>query len=561
MAVELHVMFAGKLPGKAALTRAMKDLGFPVSIPAGGGSLEKHSGFLPMKLRGQKSGVEFDVYDKRAHIKEVAGEDFDPRFERLASFRWGGDEDEMLCALCTAAALAKLVDGVVLDEDGRLSAEQAIEQARQNLETAKPPDPRYGTRPADIKRYLKPLLELRSDLVVVGRMLLIRPVRHLLRGAFFDRTSDKYRFSITGYVQPLYGPSISLGFDTSFKGAPNVVWQPHFAAQLFDTLASDLFARWGPVTTLDGFANALIAKNGIYRESILCLALAGEWDRAAECVERSEREVTREREIDEIKKLWERLTADIDGVCAKLHKWEAETVKALKLERIWEPSPFPVELPASERSRLAEPLFLPTPWIPSPPGLWQEVPTQPGEVRFAKRYWRSDGDLILPGALSVEEAKERHEALEDYVMVARLTDGLLLIIRFSGWDRNDPKVQTYASTWSPSLSLDIELHGASRFVAVRTSTDWHRTGVLQLWCIDVDEWRPRRSIWLCYIRAEDDEKAIHDWRSGEKTYAISVLTPEERELATLPIPSFGEYVPVAERLRALLKVAGYGEFK
>ena len=36
MAVELHVMFAGKLPTKAALTRAMKELGFPVSIPAGG---------------------------------------------------------------------------------------------------------------------------------------------------------------------------------------------------------------------------------------------------------------------------------------------------------------------------------------------------------------------------------------------------------------------------------------------------------------------------------------------------------------------------------------------
>jgi hypothetical protein len=209
---------------------------------------------------------------------------------------------------------------------------------------------------------------------------------------------------------------------------------------------------------------------------------------------------------------------------------------------------------------LAEPLFLPTPWIPSPPGLWQKVPTQPGEVRFAKRDWRSDGDLILPCALSAEEAKERHEALEDYVMVARLADGLLLIVRFSGWDRNNPEVQKYASTWSPSLSLDIELHGASRFVAVRTSTDWDRTGVLQLRCLDVDDWRPRRNIWLCYITAEDDEKTIHDWRSGKKTYAISVLTPEERELATLPIPAFGEYAAVAERLRVLLNVAGYGEF-
>ena len=513
-----------------------------------------------MKLRGQKSGVEFDVYDKLTHIEEVAGEHFDPRFERLVSFRWGAAEDEMLCALCTAAALAKLVNGVVLDEEGSLSVEQAIEQARGNLDSVKPPDPRYGTRPADIKRYLKPLLELRSDLVVVGRMLLIRPVRHLLRGAFFDRTSDKYRFSITGYVQPLYGHPDSLGCDTSFERAPNETWQPHFVPQLFDSLATDIFPRWGPVTTLDGFAAALIAKGGTYTTPILCLALAGEWDRAAEHVERSEREVTGETEIAEIKEIWERLTTDIDAVCANLHKREAETVKALKLERIWEPSPFPVELPASERSKSVEPPFLPTPWIPSPPGLWQELPTQPGEVRFAKQYWYGKDGLILPAALSAEEAKERHEALEDYVMVARLADGLLLKMMFSGWDRNNPEVSTYGSRWTPSLSLDIELLGASHVARAHTSPDRDRA-VIELSWIQVSERYSRSRVWLCYIKLEENEKAVHHWRSGETTYAQSLLTPEERELATLPIPAFGEYAAVAERLRTLLRVAAYGEFK
>jgi hypothetical protein len=315
------------------------------------------------------------------------------------------------------------------------------------------------------------------------------------------------------------------------------------------------------VTTLDGFANALIAKGGIYETPILCLALAGEWDRAAELVERSERELERETEIAEIKDIWQRLTTDIDAVCADLHKREAATVKALKLERIWEPSPFPVELPASERSRLAEPLFLPTPWIPSPPGLWQEVPTQPGEVRFAKQYLYSKDGLILPGALSPQEAKERHEAREEYVMVARLADRVLLRIVFSGLDRNNPELSAYDSTWTPSLSLDIELLGPSHVARARTSTDWDRTGVIELWCIEVNERYTRRRVWLCYIKLEENEKAIHDWRSGETTYAKSLPTPEERELATLPIPAFGEYAAVAERFRALLNVAGYGEFK
>ena len=62
----------------------------------------------------------------------------------------------------------------------------------------KPEDAKHpGTRPADLKRYLKPLLKQRSDLVLIGRLLIIRPVRHIVRGVFFGRTSDKYLFEIS----------------------------------------------------------------------------------------------------------------------------------------------------------------------------------------------------------------------------------------------------------------------------------------------------------------------------------------------------------------------------
>ena len=366
MSSELHVLFSGKVPTKAALTRAMKELGFPVTIPAGSKPLAQQSGYLPMKLRREESGVEVDVSADRSVVEEIAGKHFDPRFERCVSFRWGGDEREMVCALCTAAALAKLVDGIVRDDDSRhLSADQAIADARQSLSRVKPAEPRYGTRPADIKRYLKPLLELRSDLVVVGRHLFIRPVRHLLRGALFVHSSDKYRFEIMGYVHPLYSAG-TYGYDMCPVGLPTEVWQPHFAAQLFDALKTDVFDRWGPVTTLDGFATWFINDGGAhYGVPIMCLALAGEWDRAAECAERAERELKHETDKAKIRELWEQLTTDIDAVCAKLHAREAENVKTLKLERIWDPAPFPVELSAAERTRSADLLFPTTPWIPS----------------------------------------------------------------------------------------------------------------------------------------------------------------------------------------------------
>ena len=76
----------------------------------------------------------------------------------------------------------------------------------ENLqELVKPEDAKHpGTRPADLKRYLKPLLKQRSDLVLIGRLLLIRPVRHIVRGVFFARTGDKYKFEIVRYIRPLF---------------------------------------------------------------------------------------------------------------------------------------------------------------------------------------------------------------------------------------------------------------------------------------------------------------------------------------------------------------------
>src|SRR5262245_56300877 len=187
MSTETHVFFRGKLPNKAALSRAMKELGFPFSIKPATGSLEGQSGFMPMMFRREETGVEFDVFSEREAVAEFADAGVDQSFERRASLRWGSDFQEAVAGLCAAAALARLVNGVVFDEaeDKLLGAEEATALARRNLEALAQPKPaeRMGTRPADIKRYLRPLLKQRDDLVLIGRRLVIRPVRHVLRGA------------------------------------------------------------------------------------------------------------------------------------------------------------------------------------------------------------------------------------------------------------------------------------------------------------------------------------------------------------------------------------------
>jgi hypothetical protein len=134
MSMEVHVFFRGRLPSKAALGKAMKELEFPLTVGGATGSLEGHSGFMPMRLRREETGVEFDVFDGRSAVEELAAADVDPSFDRSANFRWGGDDSEMQAGLCAAAALARLTNGIVLDEaDGRLFSIRVIAAPRRRL--------------------------------------------------------------------------------------------------------------------------------------------------------------------------------------------------------------------------------------------------------------------------------------------------------------------------------------------------------------------------------------------------------------------------------------------
>src|SRR3954452_24636672 len=257
MSMETHVFFRGKLPTKSALSRAMKELGFPFSITPSTGSLEQQSGFMQMKRRGEENGVEFDVYSDHAAVEEFADVGGDAGFERRPSLRWGADFQEAVVVMAAAAALAKLMNGVVFDEaeDKLLSADDAIALAERNLqELVKPQDTRHpGTRPADLKRYLKPLLKQRSDLVLIGRLLLTRPVRHIIRGVFFARTSDKYEFQVVRYVRPLFELGESSFFHAEIDFGLCGVWDPDLSALLFDALDQDIFSQVAGIRKLEDF--------------------------------------------------------------------------------------------------------------------------------------------------------------------------------------------------------------------------------------------------------------------------------------------------------------------
>ena len=88
---------------------------------------------------------------------------------------------------------------------------------------------------------------MRSDLVMVGRILLIRPVRHFIRGAYFARTYDRYAFETRQYLHPLFHTDSELGARHPV-GYPCIVYEPQVEYLVFDSLAHRVFDDWSRLT-------------------------------------------------------------------------------------------------------------------------------------------------------------------------------------------------------------------------------------------------------------------------------------------------------------------------
>ena len=75
------------------------------------------------------------MYGDHAAVEEFADVGVDADFERRASLRWGGDFQEAVAGMWAAAALAKLMNGVVFDEaeDRLLSVDDAIAVAQGKI--------------------------------------------------------------------------------------------------------------------------------------------------------------------------------------------------------------------------------------------------------------------------------------------------------------------------------------------------------------------------------------------------------------------------------------------
>jgi hypothetical protein len=136
MSIELHVFLSDdRVPDRNAWQREIERLAFP-SLLDPSMNVRQDTGFVPGTFRGRVAGFEFhltpafDVLPPYVQITtQVSGRD------TCATFRWGGNLDECGSAICAAAALAQIADGVYFypDDDIIMSAEEAVVAVRGDL--------------------------------------------------------------------------------------------------------------------------------------------------------------------------------------------------------------------------------------------------------------------------------------------------------------------------------------------------------------------------------------------------------------------------------------------
>lgn len=562
MATEAHVLFDAALPTIKDINAELRGLGFPVRLQYGNGPLADHGGFLPATLRRQQSGCEFDVPSGADAADDLDPPDAAKPFSCCVSLRWGSDEDEASVGLCIAAALAKLTKGIVLEEfSGEwLNAGKAVDYARQHLKAmgGKRGPAELGTRPADIKRYLKSLLAERDDLVLVGRRLLIRPVRHILRGAFFESMGGGTRFRIWPYLHPLYGHPHSTGCLEPIHGSLWDVTAAHFMPLLHDALLHDVFADLGSVTSLPKLASRLEADRQMVTVCVVALALSGRHETARTFLDAlSARDPTWDPWLIRDRQFLER---DINTVCAEFHEREERAVRELKIASIWEPSPFPAELPEHERESVAEPQFQAGRWPATPDGLLVSTPEQCGELSFSKEYiFRRSLPLLLE-PMTIEAGQRAYQANEKLIAAQHLPDGKLLL--------SIMRPQRAHQSWIDQASPDLDpiwidtrllLYGSERLAEIWLSRPSLSVEPLSIHSIEIRTKDRRHSIWHCNFRYEETDATVFDARGTYTGGVTSDLPPDLLAALALDHPVPGAPDNALNRVRLLLHGMGYGE--
>ncbi|MFY9827824.1 MAG: hypothetical protein WAK69_04280 [Rhodoplanes sp.] len=223
------------------------------------------------------------------------------------------------------------------------------------------------TTAAQVKKLVRPLLERRADLTLVGRWIFVKPVHHFARAVLIDRMLNPDKFRPQWAVRHLFEARKSFPLDwgewlyNESSPAPGSwkITDPDISSALINAIEQQALPRLHAIKTLDDYL-AFVSRH-MFRHKLFdwpqCKIIVdvalGDLDAArALCKNYLPRWSVDQPNYDEddraenrrLRELCARLAEnDRAGLAQLLHEWEAYTVKNFKIEHLWEPSPFPLE--------------------------------------------------------------------------------------------------------------------------------------------------------------------------------------------------------------------------
>lgn len=219
------------------------------------------------------------------------------------------------------------------------------------------------TTVAQVRQVAQPLLKRNPDLVLVGRLVVIKPVHHILHGVYIDRSIDRLTFVPTWSVIFMFEPRKDFGYRWGARVCgPSGGWNitdPDLPALMCEAIESEALPPMRSIKTLDDFVRFTSKERfpdtylDLYEMSKVFVDVArGDLKVARSICEYMATDEAQRRYLPDMQERYDRVTKELcpliaandrPGLAQLLHSYEAQSVKNLKLEKFWEPTPFPIE--------------------------------------------------------------------------------------------------------------------------------------------------------------------------------------------------------------------------
>jgi hypothetical protein len=204
----------------------------------------------------------------------------------------------------------------------------------------------------DVERVIEPILDRHKDLTLVGRHLVVKPVRHVLRFIRLGNSIFDDLFNVTSVVDLTFLRYCSWAtngerplYDNGW--APWDIFNPEEIRHLRHTIEEATLPQLRRVNTIDdyvAYASSASRPHDLLSDHKLMAYIAiakGNFDEAIGLVEAA----IAKGWVDHLPKYYELLKKrDRAAVVTFLRKQQAGSIETLGLTNYWQREPFPLEL-------------------------------------------------------------------------------------------------------------------------------------------------------------------------------------------------------------------------